>query len=197
MSSTFTQSVMKVRQGDLVKLALNGDFDVIIHGCNCECAMNGGIAKQIKNTFPDAYQADQGTKPCDPSKMGSFSYAKVKLRSQKRLIIVNGYTQLLAGGQVNYVALRTVMQHVKQNFYGTRIGYPKIGSGLAGGDWVIIEDIINEELKGEDHTLVEFLVGSKSSSNKKRQIRTPNDGGNLAKKSAKCGSQTSKQVTLS
>ncbi len=125
---------MKVIQGDLVKMALNGEFDVIIQGCNCECAMNGGIAKKIKNAFPAASKADAGTESCDASKLGSFSYAKVKLRSQKRLIIVSGYyTQLLAGGQVNYVALRKVMKQAKQNFYGTRIGYPMTGSGLAGG----------------------------------------------------------------
>jgi O-acetyl-ADP-ribose deacetylase (regulator of RNase III) len=39
-------------------------------------------------------------------------------------------------------------------FAGKRIGYPKIGAGLAGGDWSIIEEIIDRELEGEDHTLV-------------------------------------------
>ena len=31
-----------------------------------------------------------------------------------------------------------------------------IGGGLAGGDWNIISAIINEELAGEDHTLVKY-----------------------------------------
>jgi O-acetyl-ADP-ribose deacetylase (regulator of RNase III) len=39
-------------------------------------------------------------------------------------------------------------------FSGKRIGYPKIGAGLAGGDWNIISSIIDKELIGEDHTLV-------------------------------------------
>ena len=30
------------------------------------------------------------------------------------------------------------------------------GAGLAGGDWDTISSIINEELEGEDHTLVVF-----------------------------------------
>lgn len=38
---------MKVITGNLIKLAINGDFDVIIHGCNCFCKMGAGIAKQI------------------------------------------------------------------------------------------------------------------------------------------------------
>jgi O-acetyl-ADP-ribose deacetylase (regulator of RNase III) len=38
-----------------------------------------------------------------------------------------------------------------------RIGYPAIGAGLAGGDWEVISSIIEEELKGEDHTFVKFI----------------------------------------
>ena len=57
----FFCSVMKEVTGDLVKLAKNGEFDVIVHGCNCECIMGGGIAKQIRQAFPTAYDADRGT----------------------------------------------------------------------------------------------------------------------------------------
>jgi O-acetyl-ADP-ribose deacetylase (regulator of RNase III) len=45
---------------------------------------------------------------------------------------------------------------VKRRFAGRRIGYPRIGAGLARGDWSIISTIIDEELAGEDHTLVDF-----------------------------------------
>ena len=40
------------------------------------------------------------------------------------------------------------------SYAGKRIAYPKIGAGLAKGDWAVIEAIISEELEGEDHTLV-------------------------------------------
>jgi O-acetyl-ADP-ribose deacetylase (regulator of RNase III) len=45
------------------------------------------------------------------------------------------------------------MKAIKTAFSGKRIGYPKIGAGLAGGDWDIIYPIICEELAGEHHTL--------------------------------------------
>ena len=48
------------------------------------------------------------------------------------------------------------MSAVKMEFAGRRIGYPMIGAGLAGGDWMMISRIISEELDGENHTLVEF-----------------------------------------
>jgi len=37
--------------GDLIKMALNGDFDVISHGCNCFCTMGNGIAPQMAKAF--------------------------------------------------------------------------------------------------------------------------------------------------
>jgi hypothetical protein len=49
------------------------------------------------------------------------------------------------------------MRNVKGQFQGQCIGYPKIGAGLAKGDWTIIAQIIQEELAGENHTLVEYL----------------------------------------
>ena len=48
------------------------------------------------------------------------------------------------------------MRKIKQDFSGKRIGYSMIGAGLAGGDWNIISVVINEELAGEDHTLVTY-----------------------------------------
>lgn len=38
------------------------------------------------------------------------------------------------------------------------MGYPAIGAGLGGGDWQVIEKIIQEALAGEDHTFVKFKL---------------------------------------
>ena len=56
------------------------------------------------------------------------------------------------------LALRSVMIAVALLFSGKRIGYPKIGAGLAHGDWRVIAPIIEEELHAEHHTLVELAV---------------------------------------
>ena len=37
--------------GDLIKLAKQGRFDVIVHGCNCFCQMGAGIAPQMAEAF--------------------------------------------------------------------------------------------------------------------------------------------------
>ncbi len=151
---------MKIIKGDLIKLALDGHFDVIVHGCNCHCTMGAGIAKSIKQTFPEAYAADLSTTKGSREKLGSISAATVT-RGGQQLTVVNGYTQFNWRGPgvlVDYAAVGTVMKEVKLRFPERRIGYPKIGAGLAKGDWNRIAEIIDAELADEDHTLVEYLA---------------------------------------
>ena len=149
---------MKVIKGNLITLATENYFDVIVHGCNCFCAMGAGIAKAIKKEFPEAYMADKQTVKGDKNKLGTISKARIN-RDGINLIVVNGYTQFNYRGKgtlVDYDALASVFSLIKQNFSGQKIGYPKIGAGLAKGDWQIISSIINKALTQEDHTLVEF-----------------------------------------
>jgi len=149
---------MKVLKGDLIQFALAGRFDVIIHGCNCFCTMGAGIAKLIRDIFPEAYQADLATPKGDREKLGTYSLARVQ-REGHKLTIVNGYTQYDFSGHgklADYKAIQNLFSRVKKDFFNQRIGYPKIGAGLAKGDWEVISDIINQELSGEDHFLVEF-----------------------------------------
>jgi hypothetical protein len=47
-----------------------------------------------------------------------------------------------SGVLVDYPALRSVMRQVKAVFSGSMMAYPKIGAGLAKGDWSIITSII-------------------------------------------------------
>jgi len=149
---------MEILKGDLIQLALAGRFDVIIHGCNCFCTMGAGIAKKIQNTFPEAYEADLNTPMGDKKKLGTYSLACIK-RDNTVFTIVNGYTQYNFSGQgplVDYRAVQDLFARIKNNFTHQRIGYPKIGAGLAKGDWKVISGIIDKELQGEDHALVAY-----------------------------------------
>ena len=155
---------MKQIKGDLIALAKEGYFDVIVHGCNCFCTMGSGIAKGIKDSFPEAYEEDCKTENGAQDKLGTTSFVYTN-----GVIVVNGYTQYhwskigpdgiknrhnSKDPLVDYDALRLVFREVKDLFTGSKIGYPMIGAGLARGDWGIISTIIDEELEGEDHTLV-------------------------------------------
>ena len=149
---------MKILEGDLISLAEEGMFEVIIHGCNCLCNMGSGIAKTIKAKYPQVYKADCETTKGDKEKLGSLTSTVVGYQSS--FTVVNAYTQYAYSRNkvdVDYDAVRKVFALIKRDFAGKRIGYPLIGAGLAGGDWNIIEAIINDELEGEDHTLVKYV----------------------------------------
>lgn len=149
---------MKEVTGDLLVLALQGEFDVIVHGCNCFCNMGAGIAKTIKKQFPEACAADQETLPADHAKLGIYSQASI-VRGDTRFIIVNAYTQYDWRGnsvKADYAAIRKVFASLRHDFADLRIAYPLIGAGLARGDWDQIAAIIDAELAGMDHTLVRF-----------------------------------------
>lgn len=151
---------MKSARGDLLQLGRRGQFDVIAHGCNCFCAMGNGIAGQIKKQFPAAFEADKQTSKGDKSKLGTCTTATVDGDGGHRLTVVNAYTQYTWSKKeqrtADYDAIRSCMKWIKSTYAGRRIGLPKIGAGLAGGDWAIIKAIIDEELAGEDVTLVEL-----------------------------------------
>ena len=154
---------MKVIKGNLVQLALEGKFDVIVHGCNCFCTMGAGIAKTIKEFFPEAYEADLHTTKGDREKLGGYSYAtytqELSTGANNILTIINAYTQYdykSKGVRVDYSALENVMMTIRGRYRRKRIGFPKIGAGLAKGDWGKISEIIDRTLEGVDHTLVEY-----------------------------------------
>ncbi|QIF06004.1 macro domain-containing protein [Roseimicrobium sp. ORNL1] len=145
---------MREAHGDLIQMALAGEFDVVVHGCNCFCTMGAGIAKQIKATFPAAYRSDCRTPKGDRNKLGTYSSAKVN-----DLTIVNAYTQHHwqgSGQKADYDAIRSCLTKVAADFPNARIGLPQIGAGLAGGDWKTILQIIREELGDTDTTVVYY-----------------------------------------
>jgi O-acetyl-ADP-ribose deacetylase (regulator of RNase III) len=157
LSQTFGIT-MKTMHGDPIKLAQQGEFDVIAHGCNCQCQMGAGIAKTIKAVFPAAYEADCRTRKGSRDKLGTCSFAECETATGT-VVVVNAYTQFHwrgRGVKADYGAIRSCMAWIGENFSGMRIGLPKIGAGLAGGDWGVISRIISEELAGEDVTIVEY-----------------------------------------
>ncbi|MCP4394352.1 MAG: phosphatase [Alphaproteobacteria bacterium] len=153
---------MKVIQGDLIQMALRGQFDAVVHGCNIFNTMGAGIALSIKKAFPDATNLDALTKKGDKSKLGNITVSN----ADPRCIIINAYTQCHygSGKQVDYDAVKgcfKLVKHFSNIFlndrgYLPKIGYPLIGCGLAGGDWKVVSKIIDNELIGCDHTLVKY-----------------------------------------
>jgi O-acetyl-ADP-ribose deacetylase (regulator of RNase III) len=152
---------MKTVKGDLIALAKEGKFDIIVQGCNCFNVMGAGIARQIKDEFPDAWLADQQTLKGDKNKLGHYT-----IGMGGRLVIINAYTQYNTATQAgedvfDYHACYQVLNKLSERFGKWRIGLPMIGMGLAGGDPVRIMAMLENfaasmSAQGGSATLVEY-----------------------------------------
>ena len=141
--------MLNIVSGDLVDMAKNGEFDAIFHGCNCFHTMGSGIARQIAREFPQAYEADLNTVYADPNKIGTASVAELASGLQ----IVNCYTQYKYGtAQKHFIesALQVILDKtaliLNESKPTTRLhyGFPLIGCGLAGGDPVVVTEMLTK-----------------------------------------------------
>ena len=151
--------MIKEINGDIIELLVKKEIDVLVHGCNCLGIMGRGIAKQIKEIFPEAYKIiKKGNYPGtvnailinDVFIVNAFTQINIGKASKKYSSFspINNFILELEDTQVNrYIFIRECLKKVKYHFQHLRIGLPMIGAGLAGGDWVVIKKIIEEELK--------------------------------------------------
>jgi len=159
-------TINKVIQGDLVKLAKEGKFDVIVQGCNCFAVMGAGIAPQIAKAFggeKDLVRQVDFNFPIavgSEDRLGNYSYLQTE-----EVLVINAYTQYSTGGRrvgkpdVDYDAISEVFQKLNEDLQDhtpLSIGIPLIGCGLAGGNWEIVESLINEATPNLNITLVEY-----------------------------------------
>jgi O-acetyl-ADP-ribose deacetylase (regulator of RNase III) len=142
--------------GNLIKMALEGQFDVIAHGCNCHSVMGAGLAPQMAKIFGcDQFEMELWGSTIE--KLGNIDYATFALTDvgpinlddyevhtyHPELTIVNAYTQYNYGKNhkdgsyrpADYEAITLCMRKINSIFKGKHIGLPLIGAGLAGGNW--------------------------------------------------------------
>lgn len=136
---------------------------VIAHGCNCQGVMGSGIAKIVKEKFPTVFSRYKEL--CDSyhdkpwqwqHPLGHCQFLPI----EGGRVIVNCFTQdkFGPGKQVSYDAVDSCMYSLAVFLEGTDeyLAMPKIGAGLGGGEWSIIEAIINYRLKDADVRIYEL-----------------------------------------
>jgi O-acetyl-ADP-ribose deacetylase (regulator of RNase III) len=161
--------MLKHTKGNLIDLAEQGKFDVIVHGCNCQNTMGSGIAAEIRMRYPDAYEADTRMDKeygveYRRYKLGKFTTSPIAY-GNREFTIVNAYTQInfLPRGvdHFEYDSFSRILNKLLVYYGDKNIGFPYIGMGLAGGDKdriiKMLEDFAEQvSMKNGSVTLVEF-----------------------------------------
>jgi O-acetyl-ADP-ribose deacetylase (regulator of RNase III) len=136
---------IKYIKGDL----LQAPEQVILHSCNSLGVMGAGVAKLIREKWPKAYQDYRDSYDSYGLPLGSI----VSSKQPDGKIIMNAITQDTigrSGVHVSYWAIANVIWQLDQQFVARDskvVAMPAIGSGLAGGDWSVIEAIIENTAK--------------------------------------------------
>lgn len=136
--------MIKIVDGDL----LQANIPLIAHQTNCLGVMGAGIAKAIKNKWPDVYtQYKDLCKGYDYSKfpLGVSQFCKTYDNPIKYVVNLFGeysYTESVApyeNRHTDYKALEQALLALKTDCIASGIKeigiLYKLGCGLAGGDW--------------------------------------------------------------
>jgi O-acetyl-ADP-ribose deacetylase (regulator of RNase III) len=157
-------------KGDITQISSPA---IIVHGVNCQKVMGSGVAKAIRERWPLVYDSYLYFLALEQLPLGRIDIVKF----DSNLFVINAFTQEHYGRDgrkyVSYDAVESCFKEIEEFRQGldrdlndrlndvngideahfdkpivTPVYFPRIGAGLGGGNWNIIESIINETLTG-------------------------------------------------
>lgn len=124
---------------------LTNDYKIFCHQVNCQKVMGAGLAKQIKDKYPEVYQIYQDR---EYPYLGAIDW----IPTSDNRICVNMYAQDFYGRDrryTDYIAFVDCLNEIENEIITLpkewSIAFPYgIGCGLGGGDWRIIEELLKD-----------------------------------------------------
>lgn len=155
--------MLKHAKGNVLDMAEQGQFGIVLQGCNCFNTMGGGIAREIAARYPLIEAEDKKTARGDITKLGNWTRGFVECKDSG-FWLYNCYTQFdMSNGQdvFEYDAFSLILYKLLKLYPSAHYGLPYIGMGLARGNPGIIVSTIEafaEDVtdRGGSVTLVEF-----------------------------------------
>jgi len=135
--------MIKIVDGDI----LNATEDILAHQVNCMGIMGSGIAKQIKDKYPDVF--NQYRKFFVNNKFTALGKCQI-VKAEENKYIANLFGQYKYGRDKQYTdydALEEALVSLKISAkdHNKSVAIPfNIGCGLAGGSWKVVYKIIEE-----------------------------------------------------
>lgn len=137
--------MVKEIKGDL----LTSGVDVICHQVNCQGKMGSGIAKSIRDQFPQVYK--EYSLLCAMTKAEDLlGEVQPVVLDDTKLIVVNMFGQLNFGYDgrryTSYDAMWSCLNRIKAYIpKDKKIGFPaRIGCVRGGANWEVVKKMIEE-----------------------------------------------------
>ena len=125
---------------------------IIAHCCNDAGYWNAGFVRALSERFhqpEDAYRRWAQTDAPVPFALGQVLFTKVKGGlCVANIVAQHGIRSSSNSRPIRYDSLQRGLARVCKLAldHNASVHMPRIGAGLAGGDWAIIAEIINQEL---------------------------------------------------
>lgn len=138
---------------------LDTEIKNIAHGVNCQNAMGSGVAKVLFTKYPKIKREYHKLF----TKVGNSKelLGTVQKITTKDKIIFNCFTQDKFGYDgkvyVSYSDVARCFQYLV-DIGITEIAIPRIGCGLAGGDWEVVRELINKITDNKINVTVYYLT---------------------------------------
>lgn len=125
---------------------------LIVHCCNDVGAWGAGFVVALSKRWPEVERAYRFWFSSSPRPgLGDVQFVGVDVNIDvANLVGQHGIRSRLNPRPVDYAAIRTglarVRAWIRDNGGDVSVHMPKMGAGLAGGDWTVIERIVVDEL---------------------------------------------------
>lgn len=143
-------------KGDIIEIFRKGND--IAHGCNCFCVMGAGVAGQLRSQFPQVAEADDLEDDYYTDKRFKLGLFSIADHLNGVNVCYNVYSQYNPGPSIDYGALLNCFMNLNKarKDIGRPLYIPRIGAGIAAGDWKIIEKLINLATPSIDIIVVDY-----------------------------------------
>ena len=136
------------------KNILESTEDILCQQVNCRGTMGKGLGLSLRIHFPEVYYTY--LIHCQKNKYSKYMLGTVQYVTTRRNIVANMFSQYEYGTSkcyTDYNAMRKCFTEINKLNKSVAIPYG-IGCGLAGGEWHIVYNIINEIFGGRDDVTI-------------------------------------------
>ena len=134
------------------------ELDYIAHGVNCQNVMGSGVAKALFIKWPKVKESyhlymDTYIPECPKGGKDFLGFVDAVEVDDTKKVVFNCWTQENFGPAdkqyVDYNAVKECFTILTRHYNLSKLAIPKIGCGLAGGNWNIVSALI-DEITGDD-----------------------------------------------
>lgn len=127
---------------------------IIVHQVNAQGVMGSGVAKAIKDKWPEVYKEYRLQYIEGRLNLGSMHLVPIHYKPPRGLKVCNLVGQEFYGTNKQHtdyyalrLGLRQLREYMDQHYMlSSDIHHPLIGCGLGGGNWYTVKQIIEEEI---------------------------------------------------